>query len=152
MEKIITQEFSERFGCTPEIIEGIKKCQGILKNPGEWIDQRVAQIQKSGTATAKKQQKDSMRETKKRDKVDGFVGRGDYFQKSVENKPNRVSGRNTKKYASSNKSVSPIDPVLKQALSSEGIEFREVKQVPKKKKIPSLKFYYFLSFLVLVAL
>lgn len=39
MDKIITQEFADRFGCPPNIIEGIKKCHKILQDPKAWLDQ-----------------------------------------------------------------------------------------------------------------
>jgi serine/threonine protein kinase/formylglycine-generating enzyme required for sulfatase activity len=38
MDKIITQEFSERFACPPHIIDGIKKCHKILQDPKAWLD------------------------------------------------------------------------------------------------------------------
>ncbi len=43
MEQIISQEFIERYGCSPEIIAGIKECQTLLQNPKGWIEEKLAQ-------------------------------------------------------------------------------------------------------------
>lgn len=47
MEKIVCQEFSDRFGCPPEVIEEIKRCHDILQNPKAWINHQLNRISQS---------------------------------------------------------------------------------------------------------
>lgn len=52
MDKIITQELSERFNCPQNIIDGLKKCHHILQDPRGWVQNQAQRLATPGPKTA----------------------------------------------------------------------------------------------------
>ena len=177
MEQIITQEFVERYGCPQEIVEGIKKCQGILQNPKGWIDQRMAQIEapisqdygpkpevnpeanpeanpepqpqkfggRSYLAPTSGANSKIVKSSQRAMEAFGQTSSGQSAPAASSSKIIKSSQRSSEAFGMDEtgkrpaynppaRGVSPIDPLLQEALDNKGDEKTPLSQVPVKKK------------------